>query len=1267
MKIKVSKTFQKVLALVLCAVMVFGAAPLAGVLFTNANAEGTYTLTYFYYETKDGVSELTSKTHRLTEGEDVPEEPETSRIGYTQNGWDIEIPDVMPAKNLTITAMWKINQYTITFNTVGADDDIDPIEQDYNTAISVAKPVKEGYTFMGWDDDATAEVKAVNIPSKMPAKNMSFTAMWKINPYTIKFDTNGGSAVADISKDFGTEIAKPADPTKTGYNFTGWNPEVPETMPAKNMTITAQWELKTNTITFDTLGGSDISPITQKYNTVIVKPENPTYEGYTFAGWYDNEACTGNSIILPDTMPADSVTYYAKWTANTITITFDPNGGTVVDKEGNPTQNAIEMDLIFGTTPTLPTPTKSGYTFMGWFEEGAEDPLSSIPSAATTYYAKWKEGTGEASYEIKYYYMDTNGNYPSSAKETYEYLAEDGQVINITDAANSKVKVGHALDDEKNDSFIITAEAGKHHIFNVYIARQEYKIVLNADNGSELIELKGYYEAPITAINNPEKEGYTFKGWENNSTGAVEIIPSKMPAANMNFTAQWENNSDTKYSIVINYEDATKNGKAATKEYQFAGTTGNKIKILIDGNAANDGAIYHKLADFTLEHYKFDTSVMANQQLEGTIAADGSTVLNLYFAPVTYKVYFVVSGETVATEEVVYYTNANDVKPTTEFMNDVFAEKMPGYTFKGWEPTFSNIDSDTTYTATYTANPYTITFDYDKAIIDNDGNIKLDNENISPKEEVEAITQDFNTVVTIPAKPEKDGYSCLCWYDENLNVYNPGSKIKMPVDGLYLTAYFIANTYTITFDTNLEGATLKTKSASDDCDEYIEITEDMIPAKEGYTFLGWYDYKYTDENGEPKVYNVGDTVLVPTHDHTLVAEWAVGEFALIFKDNTDNGKIIAKYEDMASDVKITAPDYPKAANLKGRTFLGWREEGKKAGDPLFVFDKMPGRSMILEAVWGYTITFELNTDDATAALTSAKTVTKEIGVATKMSEISNPTRTGYSFTGWYSDEEITEESIPVGKSVSYAKDVTLYAGWEINSYTMTLIADSEEETGVFANGKKEIVITQDYNTDITAPVNPTKVGYTFAGWKDQNNKSYSAVPAKMPATDLILTAQWSINSYSVVFKDADGTIYKSEVLTYGSEITAPENPARIGRIFKGWNAAIPETVPAYDVVITAKWEFITYTITFVDTNGKVLDTVSGHYGSEVRDVEEPSKWFYTFAGWDKEVPETMPAEDMTITATWEKNPGIFDYLASFFMSFFAFLNQILDSISLMLK
>ena len=122
--------------------------------------------------------------------------------------------------------------YTLTFDTNGGST-IAPITQDYGTAITApADPTKTGYTFAGWTPA---------IPTTMPAENMTIKAKWTVNQYTLTFDTNGGSTIAPITQDYGTAITAPADPTKTGYTFAGWTPAIPATMPAENLTVTAQW------------------------------------------------------------------------------------------------------------------------------------------------------------------------------------------------------------------------------------------------------------------------------------------------------------------------------------------------------------------------------------------------------------------------------------------------------------------------------------------------------------------------------------------------------------------------------------------------------------------------------------------------------------------------------------------------------------------------------------------------------------------------------------------------------------------------------------------------------------------------------------------------------------------------------------------------------------------------------------------------------------------------------------------------------------------
>ena len=240
-----------------------------------------------------GGSEIAPITQDYGTNITAPADP--TRKGYTFKGWDKEIPETMPAENITVKAQWEINRYTITFDTAGGSE-IASITQDYGTNITApANPTRKGYTFKGWDKE---------IPETMPAENMTVKAQWEINQYAITFDTNGGSEIAPITQDYGTAITAPADPTREGYTFIGWDRDIPEIMPAENITVTAQWEINRYTITFDTAGGSEIAPITQDYGTNITAPADPTREGYTFIGW---------DKAIPTTMPAENITVTAQW------------------------------------------------------------------------------------------------------------------------------------------------------------------------------------------------------------------------------------------------------------------------------------------------------------------------------------------------------------------------------------------------------------------------------------------------------------------------------------------------------------------------------------------------------------------------------------------------------------------------------------------------------------------------------------------------------------------------------------------------------------------------------------------------------------------------------------------------------------------------------------------------------------------------------------------------------------------------------------------
>ena len=438
-------------------------------------------------------------------GATLPAADDMTYTGHTFKGWyDNENLTGSPVTaiggaetgNKEYWAKWEINQYTITFDTNDGSE-IAPITQDYGTEITAPdNPTRKGYTFKGWDKE---------IPETMPAENITVKAQWEINQYTITFDTNGGSEIAPITQDYGTEITAPDNPTRKGYTFKGWDKEIPETMPAENITVKAQWEINQYTITFDTNGGSEIAPITQDYGTEITAPDTPTRKGYTFKGW-DKE--------IPETMPAENITVKAQWEINQYTITFDTNGGSEIAP--------ITQD--YGTEITAPdTPTRKGYTFKGWDKEIPE----TMPAENITVKAQW---------EINQYTItfDTNGG-SEIAPITQDY----GTEITAPDTPTRKGYTFKGWDKEIPET--MPAE-------NITVKAQweinQYTITFDTNGGSEIAPITQDYGTEITAPDNPTRKGYTFKGWDKE-------IPKTMPAENITITARWKDTEKPTGEIII--------------------------------------------------------------------------------------------------------------------------------------------------------------------------------------------------------------------------------------------------------------------------------------------------------------------------------------------------------------------------------------------------------------------------------------------------------------------------------------------------------------------------------------------------------------------------------------------------------------------------------------------------------------------------------------------------------------------------------------------
>lgn len=227
----------------------------------------------------------------------------------------------------------------------------------------------------------------------------------------------------------------------------------------------------------------------------------------------------------------------------------------------------------------------------------------------------------------------------------------------------------------------------------------------------------------------------------------------------------------------------------------------------------------------------------------------------------------------------------------------------------------------------------------------------------------------------------------------------------------------------------------------------------------------------------------------------------------------------------------------------------------------------------------------------------------------------DPTKTGYTFAGWYRNGQAYDFDTPV------TEDMTLTARWTANQYTIAFDTDG---------GSAVAPITQDYGTVIAAPAAPTREGYTFAGWDRE-------LPATMPAQDMTLTAKWTVNSYTVTFTDG-GSVLDTQTVPYGGQVTKPAALTKTGHTFGGWYLGEEEydfaTPVTEDLTLTAFWFTDLYTITFDSAGGTPIMPITQDYGAAISAPADPKKTGYVFAGWDQAFPATMPAENLTLTARW---------------------------------
>ena len=470
----------------------------------------TYTVTF---DTAGGL-DIATKTMTATYGKSLANMPVPRREGYVFLGWydamvggkcyggsDGNGTDAYDKDgNITLYAQWmEAPSRMVYFNTCGGTM-TGPTEVLHKTNTPIAKtddPTKPGYTFTGWYTDS-AFTQAWNFDDWVTGE-LRLYAGWTVNQYTITIKPENGEADTIITQDFGTAVTAP-NLTKTGYTFMGWDKTFPTTMPAENVTITAQWKINQYTITFDTADGSEIASITQDYGSTITAPANPTREGYTFIGWNKE---------IPETMPAENITITAQWKDSE-----KPTGEIKINENSWKTfLNNITFGLFFKDTQTVTinAADNSGNTvkieYLLSAKKLTETELAS--SAFTAYTAPF--GIDPDNEYIIYVRLTDNA-------DNLSYICSDGIVLDGTSPVIKGIENGKtyceaqtvAIDEKYIDTVIVN----------------ETKVTLDENNSFVLSPADGEQKIIVTdkAGNTAEmtvtvNDGHTFGEWASNGDG----------------------------------------------------------------------------------------------------------------------------------------------------------------------------------------------------------------------------------------------------------------------------------------------------------------------------------------------------------------------------------------------------------------------------------------------------------------------------------------------------------------------------------------------------------------------------------------------------------------------------------------------------------------------------------------------------------------------------------------------------------------------------
>ena len=490
--------------------------------------------------------------------------------------------------------------YTITLDANGGVCDTASLTSN-GEAVKLPAVTKEGYTFLGWFTQKEGGEKFTT--DYVPAGDVTLYAQYeeaKPTEYTITLDANGGVSAVDRIQT--SVYIEPAAPTREGYKFLGWfdakegGKQFTADYPLTgNLTLYAHWEqeaAKTFTIKFDAQGGSSVDEITGEKEVAIQMPVT-TKEGYTFLGWFTK--AEGGKQVKDGYKLTKDLTLYAHWEKKdtekkNYTVTFDCAGGTMVNPETNLTVNKYEKTDVEETVinvSNIPTPTRTGYTFDGWYTEaeGKGSKLTSyVMNANAVFYANWLEvkntvrisfdTQGGLSIDAQEVTKGQQMSLPTPVKDGYTFAGwydqPDGQGGNKIDTLSpdeDRTLYAHWTVTPTENCTVTYKDGCDGKVFN--------DVVYSVAKGSA---------TPNFGTNNPTREGYTFKGW---NPAVAETVTE-----NAVYTAIWDDGNGNNGSTT----DGNGNGVSGDGKSGDNISNGGKQDAVANGVKTGDTSIMGVMA-----------------------------------------------------------------------------------------------------------------------------------------------------------------------------------------------------------------------------------------------------------------------------------------------------------------------------------------------------------------------------------------------------------------------------------------------------------------------------------------------------------------------------------------------------------------------------------------------------------------------------------------------------------------------------------------------